>query len=112
MSLACGNDGQEGNHSGRAKCEFSACFGGPTRASEGAEVVIGRAGGSDDFFFDKFCGAGRCGKEPAQDVATNRVGQSGKAVEVAGPSAEGGTSAPQKPLELPKIIFPVLTRGR
>ena len=29
----------------------------------------------------------------------------------AGTSAEGGASTPQKPLELPKIIFPVLTLG-
>src|SRR3954470_6849578 len=36
---------------------------------------------------------------------------SGKAVVGAGTSAEGGTSTPQKPFELPKIIYPVVTPG-
>src|SRR4051812_30023538 len=46
----------------------------------------------------------------AEAPAKDAIG-SGKAVAVAGTSVEGGASAPQKPLELPKIIFLVLTPG-
>src|SRR3954468_3039488 len=46
----------------------------------------------------------------AEAPAKDAIG-SGKAVVGAGTSAEGGTSTPQKPFELPKIIYPVLTPG-
>ena len=46
----------------------------------------------------------------AESLAKDAIGSS-KAVVVAGTSAEGGASAPQKPLELPKIIFLVLMPG-
>src|SRR3954465_4810610 len=46
----------------------------------------------------------------AEASAKDAIG-SGKAVMGDGTSAEGGTSTPQKPFELPNIIYPVLTPG-
>src|SRR3954471_3677494 len=46
----------------------------------------------------------------AETPAKDSIG-SGKAVMGAGTSAEGGASTPQKPFELPKIIFLLLTPG-
>src|SRR4051812_26392061 len=46
----------------------------------------------------------------AEAPAKDAIG-SGKAVMGDGTSAEGATSTPQKPFELPKIIYPVLTPG-
>src|SRR3954468_15892080 len=43
----------------------------------------------------------------AEAPAKDAIG-SGKAVVEAGTSAEGGTSAPQKPFEFPKIVYPAL----
>src|SRR4051812_7719318 len=43
---------------------------------------------------------------PAKDAIS-----SGKAAMGAGTSAEGGTSIPQKPIEFPKIVYPVLLPG-